>query len=147
VNYEGSGDMYYKGANMLHMIRQIVNNDEKWHEILLGLNIDFYHKVVDTKTIENYLIQKSGLDLKPVFEQYLRNVKIPILEYSIKKRKLNFRWTNSIDQFEMPVKIYIDSVETWIKPATDWDNLKLKKKNPKIEIDKNFYIQSKLVEI
>jgi aminopeptidase N len=32
VNNEGSGDMYPKGANMLHTIRQLVNNDEKWRE-------------------------------------------------------------------------------------------------------------------
>jgi hypothetical protein len=32
VNNEGSGDMYPKGANMLHTIRQLVNNDEKWRQ-------------------------------------------------------------------------------------------------------------------
>ncbi|MBC7628352.1 M1 family metallopeptidase, partial [Ferruginibacter sp.] len=28
VNKEGSGDMYYKGGNMLHTIRQAINNDD-----------------------------------------------------------------------------------------------------------------------
>src|SRR3546814_5169616 len=46
VNKEGSGDMYYKGANMLHTLRQLFRNDEKWRQVLRGLNRDFYHQTV-----------------------------------------------------------------------------------------------------
>jgi aminopeptidase N len=55
VNFEGSGDMYYKGGNMLHTLRQIVNDDGKWRGILRGLNKDFYHQVVKGSQIENYM--------------------------------------------------------------------------------------------
>src|SRR5665213_1253635 len=46
VNKEGSGDMYYKGGNLLNMIRTIINDDEKWRSILRGLNKTFYHQTV-----------------------------------------------------------------------------------------------------
>ncbi len=73
MNNEGSGDMYPKGGNMLHTMRQIVDNDEKWREILRGLDKTFYHKTVDAADIENYMIKESGKDLQPVFDQYLRH--------------------------------------------------------------------------
>jgi aminopeptidase N len=37
VRNEGSGDMYYKGGNMIHTIRTVINNDEKFRQILRGL--------------------------------------------------------------------------------------------------------------
>ncbi|MDZ4329200.1 MAG: M1 family metallopeptidase, partial [Flavobacterium sp.] len=61
VNNEGSGDMYPKGGNMLHTLRQIVNDDEKWRGILRGLNSTFYHQTVTTKQIEDYLSQQVGI--------------------------------------------------------------------------------------
>ena len=99
VNHSGSGDMYYKGANMLHMIRQIVNNDEKWRSALLGINKAFYHQTVHTKQIEDYLSNHIGLDLTAFFNQYLRSTKIPVLEYKVVAKQLTYRWSNVVDQF------------------------------------------------
>src|SRR5690606_8757454 len=62
VNNKGSGDMYMKGANILHTLRQLLEDDEKWREILRGLNKDFYHQTVTTKQIEDYISEKSGID-------------------------------------------------------------------------------------
>ena len=70
VNKEGSGDMYYKGANLLHTIRQVINDDEKFRQILRGLNKDFYHQTVTSKQVEDYISQKSGKDLSKIFDQY-----------------------------------------------------------------------------
>ena len=67
VNNEGSSDMYPKGANMLHTIRQIINDDKKWRSILRGLNKTFYHKTVSTQQIEHYISEKAGIDLQKVF--------------------------------------------------------------------------------
>ncbi|MGE5420657.1 MAG: M1 family metallopeptidase, partial [Chloroflexota bacterium] len=102
VNYSGSGDMYYKGGSMLHTLRQIVNDDEKWRQILREMNKDFYHQVVKGSQIENYLAEKTGLDLVPFFNQYLRDVRIPVLEYFVKGKQLTFRWGNCVRGFNMP---------------------------------------------
>ena len=90
VNNEGSGDMYPKGANMLHTIRQILNDDAKWKSILRGLNSTFYHQTVTTKQIEDYLTAQVGIDLSKVFDQYLRTTKIPTLEYFFKDGHLGY---------------------------------------------------------
>ena len=81
IRNEGSGDMYPKGANMIHTIRQVINNDEKFRQILRGLNKDFYHQTVTASQIQNYFSEKSGIDLKSIFDQYLTTIKIPTLEY------------------------------------------------------------------
>jgi aminopeptidase N len=145
VNDQGSGDMYTKGANMLHIIRQLLNNDSLWHNILRDINVKFYHQVVDAKQIEQFLIDKTGLDLQPVFDQYLRNTDIPILEYRINGKKLEYRWTNCIQTFNMPVRVYINDIQTLLKPEKGWKTQKLDNLVSKIVADPNFYIKIKLV--
>ena len=140
VNKAGSGDMYYKGANMLHTIRQLVNNDDKWREILRGLNEKFYHQTVTTSQIENYMIKKSGLKLQPVFDQYLRAKNIPKLVVETDKKCLKYKFTEAIEGFEMPVKIKVDGVETWITPTTTLQEQKFKNPIQKVVVDRNFYI-------
>ncbi|CAH8291006.1 peptidase M1-like protein [Mariniflexile fucanivorans] len=143
VNSEGSGDMYYKGANMLHTLRQLIKDDEKWRQLLRKMNLTFYHQTVTTQQIEDYVSKESGIDLKAFFNQYLRTTKIPTLEYSIKNKELQYRWTDVVDNFDMPIQVTIDGKEVWLHPTTNWKIEVLETKNPSFEIDVDFYIESK----
>lgn len=140
VNSEGSGDMYYKGGNMLHTIRQIINNDEKWRQILRGLNSTFYHQTVSTQQIEDYISQQAGIDLSTVFNQYLRDTRVPTLEYYFKEKQLVYRWINCVDGFTMPVQIVLDGKNITIAPSNEWKVLSLDTINPKLTIDVNYYV-------
>jgi aminopeptidase N len=140
VNKNGSSDMYYKGANLLHTIRQIINDDEQWRMILRGLNSEFYHQTISTKQIENYISQKAGIDLTPVFDQYLRAISIPILSLVEKANTLSYRWENTIQSFDMPIRIYVDGQEIWLKSTTNWQEIELEKGNQLISLDQNFYV-------
>ena len=142
VNVSGSGDMYYKGGNMLHTLRQIVDDDEKWRGILRGLSKDFYHQVVRGSQIENYLSEKTGLDLKPFFNQYLRDVRIPVFEYYVQGNKLSFRWNNCVNGFNMPLRIYVSGVRKDIVPTTSFTTIELDSENPEIKVDANYYAGS-----
>ena len=139
VNDEGSGDMYYKGANMLHTIRQLVNDDAKWRQILRGLNATFYHKTVTTQEIENYLIKQSGIDLSKVFDQYLRTIKVPVFEYKLHKGIIKYRWTNVVDGFNMPIKINVNKEDILLTPTQNWQTLKTNTHT--ITVDPNFYVK------
>jgi aminopeptidase N len=141
VNSQGSSDMYYKGANMLHTLRQLVNDDEKWRQILRGLNKTFFHQTVTTHEIENYLSEKSGLELSSFFNQYLREIKIPNLEYSIKNNELIYRWTNVVENFVMPIEIEINGNTEWLYPTGNWRKMKINVS--KINIDRDYYINHK----
>lgn len=143
VNQEGSGDMYYKGGNMIHAIRQVVNDDEKFRKILRGLNEKFYHKTVDAKDIESYINKASGIDFSKVFDQYLRKVEIPALEYKIEGKKVSYRWTRCVDGFNLPLKVTIDGKVRWIKPAKKWKTLKLNQSVNEFSVDRNFYVEVK----
>ena len=111
VNKEGSGDMYYKGGNMIHNIRHILNNDSLFRSILRGLNTTFYHQTVTTKQIESFITEQSKIDLQSVFDQYLRTTQIPKLIFTIDKEKeeIKLHWTNCIEGFNMPITIPITS--------------------------------------
>ena len=141
VNNSGSGDMYYKGANMLHTLRQIIDNDEKWRSILVGLNKDFYHQTVTTQQVENYINNFFKIDLIPFFNQYLRTTKIPILEYKIQDRELSYKWSNVVNDFSIPLKISVNSTLKWIKPTKQWKKLTLDNKIISFSVDNNFFIE------
>lgn len=139
VNNEGSGDMYPKGANLLHMIRQIVNDDEKFRQILRGLNKDFYHQTVTSRQVEEYISSKAGKDFSKIFDQYLRDVRIPVLELKADGDKMKFRWTNVVNGFNMPVRL---TNGQWIYPTTAEQKIKIEGADfGGVEVDKNFYIK------
>lgn len=140
VNHSGSGDMYYKGANMLHTLRQIINDDEKWRSILLGMNKEFYHQTVTTQQIEGYLSKHIGLDLEPFFNQYLRDTKIPVLEYKLKGGQLSYRWSNVVKHFSIPINVSVNKKQTWITPNEEWQKFKADKGVEDFSVDRNFYI-------
>lgn len=140
VNNEGSGDMYPKGGNMLHTLRQIVNDNEKWRTILRGLNSTFYHQTVTTKKIEDYLSQAVGMDLKPFFDQYLRDTRIPTFEYKVHGNNLEYRWINCVAGFNIPLKVTINGKEKWLKPQAEWIIMLQIPKDLKLEVDKDFYV-------
>lgn len=145
VNNEGSTDMYFKGANMVHTLRQWLNDDELFRNLLRGMNQEFYHKIVTTETIENYIEQKTKLQLKAFFDQYLRTKNVPVLEYYWEDDVLFYRWNGVVDGFEMPVRI-ADS-DIWLQPTENWQKIELNKnlKN-QFTIDRNFYIYSMQVK-
>jgi aminopeptidase N len=140
VNAEGSGDMYPKGANMLHTLRQLIEDDEKWRNILRGLNRTFYHQTVTTEQIENYLSEQTGIDLTAFFNQYLRTSDIPTLEYKIEKKELKYRWTHIVDNFDMPVQITINNEEQWLFPTPEWKTMLLNSNKTVLKVDRDFYV-------
>ncbi|MGN7823764.1 M1 family metallopeptidase [Chitinophaga sp. 22536] len=148
VNTEGSGDMYYKGANMINNIRLIMNNDEAFRQMLRGMNKTFYHQTVTTQDIERYMSNAAGMDLGRVFDQYLRDTVIPTLEYRIIGQQVQYRWVNCIKDFNMPVRVKLnENGFKLIYPATTWRTASISLPDPnKFEVDKGFYINIKRKE-
>ncbi len=145
VHKEGSGDMYNKGSQVVHMIRQVMNDDDKFRLLLRELNKVYYHKTVSSNELEAFINQFTGVDFSPLFNQYLRTTQIPMLEYKIKNNKLLFRYTNCLDEFNMPVKIKTDQ-EILIKPTIQWQTFNLSKKIKTISLDRNVYVKLEKVK-
>ncbi|HMR81594.1 MAG TPA: M1 family metallopeptidase [Niabella sp.] len=141
VNSEGSGDMYYKGANMLHTIRQVIDNDRVFKDILRGLGKDFYHKTVTGREIERYISQKSGKDLGRIFDQYLRTTDIPELQYKKEGDVISYQWGNVVKGFNMPLKL---TNGKWIYPTEAPKKIAVKDAGgPALNIIPDFYMKIK----
>ena len=144
VNHSGSGDMYYKGSNMLNTIRSIIHDDELWRSILVGLNETFYHKTVTTKEIENYIIEHSKYDLQSTFDQYLRTTEIPELSYYLDEDRLFYRWTNCLPNFNMPAEISSEASTLYIFPTTEWNYIEINPSEREWKLDENYFAGFKL---
>ncbi|MBK8464482.1 MAG: M1 family metallopeptidase [Chloracidobacterium sp.] len=142
ANREGSGDMYYKGGNILHTIRNVINDDEKWRGILRGLNAEFWHKTVTTQQVESYITQKAGIDLSKVFDQYLRTTKVPLLRYKIEGNKLSFQYDRVVSGFAMPLRLAVNGKEVAVIPAETTQSMTFPEEITSVVINRNFYVES-----
>ena len=146
VNNPRSSEKYYKGANIAHNIRQLIEDDEKWRQILRGLNKDFDHQTVSSKQVEDYISKKSGIDLTEFFDQYLRTTLVPKVEYSIDGKNLKFRYVDIIENFDMPLIAIINGIEEWIYPTAEWKTREFSSVIETIEIKKDFYVNSEEIK-
>src|SRR5256886_12413510 len=78
VNDQGSGDMYPKGGNMLHTIRQIVDDDDKWRAILPGAQQTLLHPTAVGQHVGAYLHADAGHVQTQDLEQYLRTSHVAV---------------------------------------------------------------------
>jgi aminopeptidase N len=142
ANREGSGDMYSKGGAMLHTIRQIVNDDEKWRSILTGLNRDFYHQTVTTKQVESYISEHAGIDLSKVFDQYLRTTKIPLFRYKIDGNNLSFQYDRVVPGFAMPLRVAVNGKNVTVEPTEAMRSMTIQDPITSVVVDRNYYVES-----
>lgn len=147
VNAEGSGDMYPKGANMLHTIRQIVGDDAKWRAILRGLNTTFWHQTVTGRQVEDYVSREAGVDLSKVFAQYLTTTQIPEFDYKVEGGVLSYRWTHVVPGFDMPLRVNVPGLgDRVLHPTEAWQVLPVTSPNAaELEVDENFYVTARNV--
>ncbi len=145
VQNQGSGDMYPKGGNMLHTIRHVIDNDEKWRGILRGLNHTFWHQTVSGKQVQDYISREAGIDFTAVFAQYLTTTRIPVFEYQLVGTTLSYRWTGVVPGFSMPLPITTaDSSFTVVRPTGEWQTIPVRLSNPAaFAVDRNFYVVTK----
>jgi len=149
VNAKGSGDMYPKGGNMLHTMRQIVADDEQWRSILRGLNETFWHQTVMGTDIQEYMIREAGVDLTKVFEQYLTTTDVPAFEYSIQGNELSYRWADVVSGFDMQVGVTLtDDGFTVVHPTQAWQTVELNLSDSgEFKVDPNYYVVAREVEV
>ncbi len=141
VNNEGSSDMYFKGLNLLHTLRQLAEDDELWRSTLRKMNSNFRHQTVSSKQIEDFLSAELNKDLSAFFNQYLRTAKIPKLEYSLNNATVSFKYTNIVSGFDMPIIALVNGTEQWIFPSKDLKEFTYKEPINSFEIKKDFYVE------
>ena len=145
VNRSGSGDMYYKAGNMIHLIRQLMNDDKKFRTMLIEMNKTFYHKTVTGNEVQNFMKTFTGIDLEPIFRQYLYTTKVPVIVYRVKGKRMYYHLEDVVDGFTIPIKIIGLKNETVVADKTE-RKARLRSKNTVPAIDDNYYILIKKLD-
>ncbi len=122
VNAEPTEDQYFKGALMLNTIRSIVNDDAKWWALLHAFYQHFKYQNIMTEDVVAWFNLHTGMNLTPVFNQYLRHEHIPRLEllFGEQPGMVMYKWDVDEATFMMPIKV--GSPDHWqiIRPTTQW---------------------------
>lgn len=143
VNNEGSGDMYFKGSLLLNTLRHVINDDTKWWNIILKYAETYKKQIIDTQTVIDFFNQESGMNLTPIFEQYLETTSIPTFAYRIDKNNLYYKWENVNENFNMPFDFEYDRKKIRLFPTTTEQKIKLRglKKTSSYQFfDNNFFV-------
>ena len=145
VNNEGSGDMYYKGSLLLNTLRHIIADDEKWWKMLYDYSETFKKKIITSDTVIDYFNKASGINLTPIFRQYLYTNQLPIFIYKIKGDYLYYSWDNVNEDFNMPIDIGFEDKKIRLNPTLKEQKIKLKKLSKKsFQIyDNQFFVKIK----
>ena len=142
VNHEGSGDMYYKGSNMLHSLRQMVNDRERWRQILVGLNDKFRYQTVTSKQVEDYISEQTGIDLAAFFNQYLRTTRVPRFVFQVRGNQLIYHYENVVAGFDYPLVIQVDGKSYRIFPKEKAQVVRFPSLIGSCQVDRNFYVEA-----
>ena len=132
---------------MLHTLRNLIDNDSVWFDLLTGIQAHFSFQTVTTHDIVSYINNKTGTDYTYFFEQYLTKAAIPILQLAFTKEgnvtHVKYRWNAGVEKFEMRIKVTTPpNIYSFIQPTKDWQELDLKDlkiKDFKVDTD-NFYV-------
>ncbi len=143
TNQRGSGDMYYKGGNMLHSMRHVINDDEKWRNILRGLNQEFWHQTVSTEQIESFISEHAEIDFSKFFDQYLRSTKIPVFVYQIDGNQVTYHYDNVVEGFSYPIEVSVNGNPTRLTPGTTQSIHTSDSLIESFVVNRNFYVDVK----
>jgi len=126
VNAEPDQDQYFKGALMLNTLRSVVNDDAKWWALLHGFYQHFKYQNILTEDVVSYFNQQTGMNLTPIFDQYLRHAQIPRLEllFGEEPGMVMYKWRADEEKFAMPVRVGTPGEWRIIHPTTQWQWMK-----------------------
>lgn len=140
LNNRGSGDMYPKGANILHTMRYMLDDDEKWLAMLRGIQSEFWHQTVTTEQVETYINEATGFDFSLVFDQYLRTKDLPLLKYSKKGKTVSVWFEKVVPGFTAPVVLHLNGKAQRVMLSEEPMEITLKSKLKTFKLDRNYYM-------
>lgn len=141
VNATPPQDMYFKGALFLNTLRSIIADDRKWWALLKDFYQHFKYQTIMTEDIIAYFNRKTGMNLTPVFNQYLRHTAIPTLELKFDEAggTVQYRWKTDEQNFKMPVRVGTKDHWQIINATNDWQTMKTSLKKEEFDVATDLY--------
>ena len=143
VNATPPQDEYFKSALFLNTLRSIVNNDAKWWKLIRGFYQRFKYRNIMTEDVIAYFNQQTGMNLTPIFDQYLRQTAIPTLELKFDDAAgaVSYRWVAAEAAFAMPVLVGDKDHWQMIHPTTQWQTMQTTLKKDQFDVAADlFYV-------
>jgi aminopeptidase N len=139
VNATPPQDMYFKGALFLNTLRSVVDDDKKWWALLHDFYQHFKYQTIMTEDIVAYFNQQTGMNLTPIFDQYLRHTTLPTLEMKFEDGAVSYRWQADEPKFAMPVRVGTKDHWEVIQPTTEWKSMKTGLKREEFDVATDLY--------
>ncbi len=141
VNATPPQDMYFKSALFLNTLRSIVDDDKRWWMMLRDFYQRFKYQTIMTEDVVEYFNRKTGMNLTPIFNQYLRHTAIPTLELKFDEAlgTVSYRWKVDEPGFAMPVRVGARNHWQIIQPTTDWKQMKTPLHQDDFEVATDLY--------
>ena len=149
LNREGHSDMYVKGMLFLNTLRHVVNNDDLWWPMIKNMSdTTFKYRITNYEEVVSFFNEKTKLNLTSLFEQYVKNAGLPVLEYSIKSSRkkvcFKYRWNANVTDFNMPVELKVGQEKIRLTPSGKWQKTQFSVP-PEFE-EQHFYYRRKQIE-
>ncbi|MGA8274204.1 MAG: M1 family metallopeptidase [Candidatus Sulfotelmatobacter sp.] len=118
-------DQYPKSSLFLNTLRSVVDDDKKWFKLLHDYFQHFKYHNIMTEDVNAFFNQQTGMDLTPIFNQYLRHPAIPVLElkFDDARKTVSYRWKVDETAFAMPVRVGKKDGWQIIRPTTGWQSM------------------------
>jgi len=134
-------DMYFKGALFLNTLRSVINDDARWFALIHDFYQHFKYQNIMTEDVVAYFNQQTGMNLTPLFDQYLRHTAIPTLELKFNEAEgtVDFRWQADEPDFAMPIRVGKKTDWQIIQPTTYWQTMKTPLKKNEFDVATDLY--------
>src|SRR4030095_9131155 len=139
VNTEPPQDQYFKGALFLNTLRSLVDDDRRWWALLRDFYQRFKYQNIMTRDLFAFFNQRTGKNLTPVFNQYLRRTALPVLELKFSDGEVAYRWKVDEQGFVMPVRVGKKDAWQLIQPTTEWQTMKTGLKKDEFDVATDLY--------
>ncbi len=125
LHREPPQDMYFKGSLFLNTLRNVVNDDKRWFKLIRDVYDHFKYQNIMTEDMVQFFNQKTGMNLTPIFDQYLRHAELPTLELTFDdaRQTVSYRWKADEKNFAMPVRVGRKGEWQIVQPTTEWKTM------------------------
>jgi len=141
VHRSPPGDQYFKGALFINTLRSVVDDDKRWWKLMRDLYQEFKYRNIMTEEMVRFFNEKTGKDLTPIFDQYLRHPGIPTLELTFDqaKQSVSYRWKADEANFAMPVGVGKRGAWQIVHPTAEWKTMKTEIPAAEFEVATDLY--------
>jgi len=141
VNREPPEDQYFKGALFLNTLRSVVNDDKRWFALIHDVFQHFKYRNIMTEDMVAYFNQKTGMNLTPIFDEYLRHAALPALELKFDDAAgtVSYRWKADEPAFAMPIRVGDKDHWQVVQPTAEWKTMKTPLKKDQFAVATDLY--------